>query len=48
MPGRGLWPFMHFNRLHVTPPLVISDGDARLGLDMLDGALTAADHYHQA
>ena len=26
---RGLWPFTHFNRLHVVPPLTTSDDDMR-------------------
>ena len=26
---RGVWPFTHFNRLHVVPPLTISDEDMR-------------------
>ncbi|MCX6524500.1 MAG: aspartate aminotransferase family protein [Actinobacteria bacterium] len=42
-----LSPFAHFNRLHVTPPLVISDEDARLGLEIIDQALLLADrHVH--
>ncbi len=41
----GLSPFAHFNRLHVTPPLVISDEDARLGLEIIDQALLLADRY---
>ena len=43
----GLSPFAHFNRLHVTPPLVISDEDARLGLEIIDQSLLLADrHVH--
>ena len=43
----GLSPFAHFNRLHVTPPLIISDEDARLGLEIIDQALLLADrHVH--
>ena len=41
----GVWPVTHYNRLHLTPPLVISDDDARLGIDRLDAALTVADAY---
>ncbi|NUN14193.1 MAG: aspartate aminotransferase family protein [Myxococcales bacterium] len=33
---RGLWPFTHFNRMHVCPPLTISDDEARQGLAILD------------
>ena len=43
--SRGLWPFTHFNRLHVTPPLVISEADANLLLEILDEALATTDAY---
>lgn len=39
----GLWPFIHFNRVHVAPPLVISEDDLIRGLDIIDEALTVAD-----
>lgn len=39
----GLWPFTHFNRVHVAPPLVISEDDLRRGLDIIDAALAVAD-----
>lgn len=39
----GLWPFTHFNRVHVAPPLVISEEDLRRGLDIIDAALEVAD-----
>lgn len=42
---RGLWPFTHFNRVHVVPPCVISEQDAVRGLDILDEALDVADRY---
>jgi taurine--2-oxoglutarate transaminase len=42
---RGMWPFTHFNRLHVVPPCTISVEDARAGLAILDEALTVADGY---
>ena len=42
----GLMPFPNFNRLHMTPPCNISEADARLGLEMLDKALSEiAKHY---
>ncbi|MDN5668716.1 MAG: aminotransferase class III-fold pyridoxal phosphate-dependent enzyme, partial [Renibacterium salmoninarum] len=41
----GLWPFTHFNRVHVAPPLVISEQDLRRGLAIIDEALTIADSY---
>lgn len=40
---RGLWPFTHFNRMHVAPPLVISEEDLRRGLSIIDEALEVAD-----
>ncbi len=42
---RGLWPFTHFNRLHVVPPLTISDDDMRTGLAIIDDALAVADAH---
>ena len=39
----GLWPFTHFNRVHVAPPLVISEEDLVRGLDIIDAALSVAD-----
>lgn len=41
----GVWPFAHFNRLHVAPPLVISPEDLRHGLSALDAALEVADRH---
>ena len=41
----GLWPFVHFNRLHVAPPLVITEAELVRGLDIIDEALTVADGY---
>lgn len=38
----GLLPFSNFNRIHLVPPLTISDEDALAGIDMLDRALTRA------
>ena len=43
---RGLWPFTHFNRMHVVPPLTISDDDMRDGLAIIDEALAVADGSH--
>ncbi len=45
MKAAGVWPFTHFNRVHVVPPCTISADDARLALAALDDALTAADAY---
>ncbi|MFI5909391.1 aspartate aminotransferase family protein [Dactylosporangium sp. NPDC051541] len=43
--ARGVWPFTHFNRVHVVPPLIISEDDLLRGIDALDDALEAADAY---
>jgi taurine--2-oxoglutarate transaminase len=43
---RNLWPFTHFNRLHVVPPLVITDQDMRDGLAIVDEALSVADSFY--
>ena len=42
---RGVWPFTHFNRTHVVPPLTISDDDMREGLAVIDEALAVTDRY---
>ncbi|HSY15109.1 MAG TPA: aspartate aminotransferase family protein [Jatrophihabitantaceae bacterium] len=44
--SRGLWPFVHFNRVHVVPPCTITADEARIGLDLLDEALAAADNHY--
>ncbi len=43
---RGLWPFTHFNRLHVVPPCTTSADEVREGIAILDEALEVADRYH--
>ena len=43
---RGLWPFVHFNRTHVTPPCTTSADDLREGLAIIDEALSVADGYY--
>ncbi len=42
---RGVWPFTHFNRLHVAPPVTTSLADLQLGLERIDDALTVVDQY---
>jgi len=42
---RGLWPFTHFNRVHVVPPCTITADELREGLAILDEALTVADGF---
>lgn len=41
----GVWPFVHFNRLHIAPPLNISEEDLRAGLAGFEAALVAADEF---
>ena len=43
--AKGLWPFTHFNRMHVVPPLTIPDDELRQGLAIIDEVLTLADKY---
>jgi taurine--2-oxoglutarate transaminase len=45
---RGVWPFVHFNRLHVAPPLVASADDLEHGLAAIDAALDVADEHAEA
>ncbi|MFC4949645.1 aspartate aminotransferase family protein [Pseudonocardia sp. GCM10023141] len=42
---RGLWPFVHFNRLHVVPPCTTTADEIREGVAVLDAALEGADRY---
>jgi taurine--2-oxoglutarate transaminase len=44
--AQNLWPFTHFNRVHVVPPLVITDREMRDGLAIIDEALNVADSYY--
>ena len=46
--ARGVWPFTHFNRLHVTPPCTTSLEDLHTGLTLIDEALEVADRYATA
>jgi len=39
----GVWPFTHFNRMHVAPPLIIAEDELVRGLAVLDEALAVAD-----
>jgi taurine--2-oxoglutarate transaminase len=43
--GRGLIPLVLGNRIHVAPPLNVSDDDADKGLVILDEALAEADAF---
>lgn len=41
----GAWPFANYNRLQITPPLNMSEDEAREGLAAIDKALDVADQY---
>jgi len=41
----GVWPFSHFNRLHLAPPLVVDEDDLRSGIAAVGEALKVADRY---
>ena len=43
--ANGVMPFANYNRLQITPPLNLSDEDARRGLAGIDKALSVADEY---
>ena len=42
---QGVWPFHHFNRIHIAPPLNISEQELVQGLEVIDKALDIADKY---
>lgn len=42
----GVWPMVHFNRLQVAPPLIITPEEARQGLALIDRALDVADKFY--
>jgi taurine--2-oxoglutarate transaminase len=43
--AKGVWPFTHYNRIHVVPPLTITAEQLREGIAVLDDALSIADRY---
>lgn len=43
--ARGLWPFTHFNRMHVVPPCNTPESEVREGLAIIDEVLTIADAH---
>ncbi len=43
---RGLWPFVHFNRVHVVPPCTTTADEVAEGIEVLDEALTLADRHY--
>jgi len=44
--AKGVWPFAHFNRVHVVPPCNTTVEDVRTGLAVIDDALAIADRYY--
>jgi taurine---2-oxoglutarate transaminase len=44
---QGVWPMPHFNRLQITPPLNLTEDEAREGLAGIDAALAVADSYYE-
>ena len=43
--AKGLWPFTHFNRMHVVPPCTTPVDEVRQGLAIIDDALSVADAF---
>ncbi len=43
---RGLWPFLHFNRVHVVPPCTTTADEVAEGMEVLDEALSLADRHY--
>ena len=43
---RGLWPFTHFNRIHVVPPCTTPADEVHQGLEILDEVLEIADRNY--
>jgi taurine--2-oxoglutarate transaminase len=41
----GFLPMINMNRLHVVPPCVITEDEARLGIEMVDQALSSVDKH---
>ncbi len=44
--SRGLLPFINFNRMHVVPPCVVTEAEAREGLAILDEAFGEVDRFY--
>lgn len=44
---RGLMPFTNFNRMHVVPPCVVTENEAKAGLEILDEVFTLIDAYYE-
>jgi taurine--2-oxoglutarate transaminase len=46
--ANGVLPFTNYHRLHVVPPCIITDDEAREGLAAIDKALTTIGHHYRA
>jgi taurine---2-oxoglutarate transaminase len=45
MRAQGVWPFVHFNRVHFVPPCNVSDAEVDEGIAALDAALDVTDRF---
>ncbi len=43
--ANGMWPFTHFNRVHMVPPIIVTAEEAKAGVAALDAALDVADRF---
>ena len=43
--AEGVWPFSHFNRIHMCPPLVVTPEEVATAVEVLDHALEKADRH---
>ena len=46
MRAHGVWPFVHFNRVHFVPPCNVSEAEVDEGIAALDAALEVTDRYY--
>jgi len=44
---RSLMPFTNFNRMHVVPPCVVTESEAKAGLEILDEVFTLIDAHYE-
>jgi taurine--2-oxoglutarate transaminase len=40
-------PFTNFNRMHVVPPCVVTESEAKAGLEILDEVFTLIDAHYE-
>src|SRR5699024_2069344 len=43
--ARGVWPFVHFDRLHLARPLVIDEAELRRAIEVYEEILDIADRH---